>query len=78
MPRFSITISSGSPIETQKALTAAGISVLGPSMGGFVRSGARTDLDMQVLVDADTPAEAEEEIRSIVGAEPEIGSAEPY
>jgi hypothetical protein len=78
MPRFSITISRSAPVETRDALTAAGLSVLGPAVAGFVGSGGRTDLDVRVLIDADTAAGAEEEIRDIVGPLPEIGSIEPY
>ncbi len=78
VPRFSITISSTTPIETRDALTAAGLAVFGPAVAGFVGSGARTDLDVRALVDADTAANAEQEVRNIVGPEPEIGPAEPY
>lgn len=81
VPRFKVTVTSDSPVETGQALHRADIPTIGPTMAKFVDGpGDWTIGDhLTAVLDADDPAGAAKRIEDVLGPGSEVvGGAEPW
>jgi hypothetical protein len=81
MPRFKVTVTSGSAVEVGQALHGSGIPTIGPAMAGFTSApGSWTVGDhLTAVLEAENADAAVQRVEEVIGSDGEVvGGAEPW
>jgi hypothetical protein len=80
MARFKVKVTGDAAAEAAQALHSAGIPTVGPTMEGIAGSPESWSIGnhLTAVIDVENSVVAERRVQEIVGADHQVGAAEPW